>query len=84
MPRSEELPSWMNTDKARDIATYRAVGYSQKQIADELGISQQTVSRYLRGLRDTAKGNDDLNKFFIGLILGGLGAALLAYLLRRK
>jgi len=70
--------------RRRDIAMYRAVGYSQSQIADQLGVSQQTVSRYLRGLRDTAKRNDDLNKFFIGLILGGLGAALIAYLIRKK
>jgi len=74
----------MNTDKARNIALYRAVGYSQKQIADQLGISQQTVSRYLRGLHDTAKREDDLNKFIIGVILGGVGVAFIAYLLSRK
>ena len=87
VPRSQqlqELPTWMNPDRARNIALYRALGYSQGEIAGEVGISQQTVSRYLQGLHETAKDSDDLQKFFIGLIIGGLGAALLGYLLSKK
>lgn len=74
----------MKPDRARSIALYRALGYSQEEIAEELNISQQTVSRYLNGLHESAKGADDLEKFFVGLIIGGIGAALLAYLIGKK
>ncbi len=90
MRRSQELlelPEWMNTDRARNIALYRSLGYSQEEIAEELRISQQTVSRYLAGLRKTAEdaqGTDDLQKLFIGLIIGGFSVALLAYFLKQK
>ena len=90
MRRSQEvlqLPEWMNADRARNIALYRSLGYSQAEIGEELSISQQTVSRYLAGLRKTAEdaeGTDDLQKLFIGLIIGGFSVALLAYFLTKK
>ncbi len=45
MRRSQELlelPEWMNTDRARNIALYRSLGYSQEEIAEEL-LQSETV-----------------------------------------
>ncbi len=67
----------MDYEKAREIARYRALGYTQKEIAEQVGFSQQSVSRYLAALRDSASSSGNLDMFFVGLILGGIGAALL-------
>lgn len=78
--RQPELPDWMDVYRAQQIAKLRAAGYSQRDIAEELGISQQTVSRYLKGINEAAESSGDRD-FFIGLlILGALGVAFWAWL----
>ena len=72
-----ELPAWMDYEKTREIARYRALGYTQNEIAKQVGLSQQSVSRYLAALRDSASSSGNLDMFLLGLILGGIGAALL-------
>jgi hypothetical protein len=78
------LPEWMDERKAARMAQLRALGWSQARIAQDVGVSQQTVSRYLRGIEEAAEESDDLNAFFLGLLIGGLGVALAAYLAREK
>lgn len=70
------LPNWMDRGRASEIARLRALGYSQKEIAEELGVAQQTVSRYLKGINDAAHESGDLEQFFWLLLLGTLGYAL--------
>ncbi len=76
------LPAWMDYEKARQISKYRALGYTQEEVARTVGVSQQTVSRYLSTIRDQAQRSEDADGFFLGLILGGLAAAFLIGLLR--
>jgi predicted transcriptional regulator len=58
------------------IMKMRALGYSQEEIAREMGITQSAVSQRIQGIRKKAQelGSDD--KAFWGLLLG-LGAAYL-------
>lgn len=74
----------MNLERARQIAKLRAVGYSQADIAEELGISQQTVSRYLKGINDAAQESGDRDAFIAALLVGAIGIGLLWMLLRRS
>ncbi len=78
------LPTWMDYEKARQISQYRGLGFSQEDIAVRLGLSQQTVSRYLSGLREQAERSDNTDQFFLGLIIGGITAALLIGLLSSR
>jgi len=68
----------------------RAVGWSQKDIANMLGVSQQVVAYHLKKLREESKKKDP-DEVFNSAILGGLaigagvGAAamMLAQLLKK-
>jgi hypothetical protein len=83
-PDKLDLPDWMDLEKARRIASLRALGYRQAEIARKVKVSQQTVSRYLKKIQDAAKKGGDDEAFFAGLILGGIGAALLYKLLQKR
>ncbi len=74
----------MDYEKARQISKYRALGYTQGDIARRVGLSQQTVSRYLSTIRDQAQDSENADTFFLGLILGGIAAAFLIGLLRSR
>lgn len=63
----------MDPRRAAQIAQLRALGYSQRAIAQRLGISQQTVSRYQKGINQAANEADDLQEFLMGLLILGLG-----------
>lgn len=78
-----DLPDWMDQDQARQIARLRGLGYKQHQIADRIGVSQQTVSRYVQEIRKAALrreeegGTESLEDFFLVLALGYMGYKLL-------
>ncbi|MEE9173655.1 MAG: helix-turn-helix domain-containing protein [Thermoplasmata archaeon] len=74
----------MDYEKARQISKYRALGYTQEDIAGRVGLSQQTVSRCLSTIRDQAQDSENADTFFLGLILGGIAAAFLIGLLRSR
>jgi transcriptional regulator with XRE-family HTH domain len=76
------LPGWMDRYRASRIARLRALGYSQKEIAAELGVSQQTVSRYLKGINEAARQSENRDQF-LGALLAIGGAALIAWLLNQ-
>ncbi len=77
-----ELPSWMDQEKAKRIVELRGIGYKQKEIAREMNTSQQTVSRYLTEIKKQAEESENLDKFFLGLFLGGIGGALLGTIIK--
>lgn len=83
VPPVANLPAWMDEGKARRIAQLRALGYTQKQIADQVGVSQQTVSRYLAEIRGAADNADDLEKFLLALLLGSAALAFLSELAKQ-
>lgn len=76
------LPSWMDRYKASRMAQLRALGYPQGRIAEELGVSQQTVSRYFREIRLAADRSGDADRFLWGLLLAGAGVAAVVGLAR--
>jgi transcriptional regulator with XRE-family HTH domain len=59
----------MGPDKLATIAKMRALGYSQREIAEEIGVSQPSVAYQLRKLkRMSRKGSKDevLSKVLLG------------------
>lgn len=66
----------MDRGRASEIVRLRALGYSQSDIASQLHVSQQTVSRYLRGINEAAEEHGDLEQFLWLLLLGAMGYAL--------
>ncbi len=63
----------MDRQRAAQVARLRALGYSQTDIAGQLGISQQTVSRYQKGINQAAAESDDVQEFLMALLIVGLG-----------
>ena len=55
------------------MVVLRGLGYSQEQIASELGVTQNTVSYYLSRFEERAK-REGPTVVFWSLVLGPLGA----------
>ena len=71
----------MDASKLATIAKMRALGYSQREIADEIGVSQPSVAYQLRKLkRMSLKGSKDevLSKVFLGGFVDSLSGSALA------
>ena len=66
----------LSPQQIASLMKLRGIGWSQKEIADTLGTSQQVVAYHLKKMRDDSrqKGADDV---FSAALLGGLamGAA---------
>lgn len=67
--RDPELPESMDRDLLKDIMIYRALGYQQREIADELHTSQQTVSRYLNEIKSMSRNYDNPRSVFYGIFM---------------
>ena len=74
----------MDASKLATIAKMRALGYNQREIADEIGVSQPSVAYQLRKLKGmAAEGLRDevLSKVLLSGFLDSLsGSALLRFL----
>jgi transcriptional regulator with XRE-family HTH domain len=74
----------MEPGKLATMAKMRALGYSQREIAEEIGVSQPSVAYQLRKLkRKSAEGSKDelLAKILLGGFLDSLsGSALVRFL----
>ena len=71
----------MGPGKLATIAKMRALGYSQREIAEEIGVSQPSVAYQLRKLkRMSLKGSKDevLSKVFLGGFVDSLSGSALA------
>ena len=71
----------MEPGKLATIAKMRALGYSQREIADEIGVSQPSVAYQLRKLkRMSRKGSKDevLSKVLLGGFVDSLSGSALA------
>lgn len=82
MTSGVNLPIWMDQYKASRMVQLRALGYTQSEIAEQLGISQQTVSKYLAEVNKKARSAKDPVEFLWALLMIGAGVALLGTLLR--
>ena len=63
------------------IMKLRALGYSQIEIAEQLGITQSAISQRLTNIREKAKTMENDDKAFWYLLFGIGGAILLGKLL---
>lgn len=73
----------LNKYEIRQIIQMRGLGYTQQEIADQLGVSRKTVENHLRRLREQAKETeaDNLDDLFWGIVVGAGALALLSILL---
>ena len=64
----------LDAKQLADLLKLRAIGWSQKDIAEAMGISQQVVAYQLKKLKEASlkKGVDDV---FSAALLGGLAGA---------
>ena len=71
----------MDASKLATIAKMRALGYSQREIADEIGVSQPTVAYQLRKLKQRVKDrsrDEVLSKVLLGGFVDSLSGSALA------
>ena len=69
-----------------ELLKLRAIGYSQKEIAEAIGTSQQVVAYQLKKLKEDAKkkGADDVfSAALLGGLVGAAGGFALAVLLEQ-
>jgi predicted transcriptional regulator len=52
------MPKQLSESKVAKIHAYRAMNYSQRDIADVMGISKQTVTNYLKSTEAEAQRAD--------------------------
>tara|TARA_B100001079_G_scaffold193523_1_gene167278 strand:- start:702 stop:989 length:288 start_codon:yes stop_codon:yes gene_type:complete len=67
--------------KLATIAKMRALGYSQREIAEEIGMSQPSVAYQLRKLKQRVKGrscDEVLSKVLLGGFIDSLSGSALA------
>ena len=69
--------------KIAQIAKLRALGYSQKEIADKLGISQTAVAYHLKKLKELSekKGNDEAFNIILAALFGIGAGMVIEYLI---
>jgi predicted transcriptional regulator len=71
----------MDLGKVATIAKMRALGYSQREIADEIGVSQPSVAYQLRKLKQRVKDrsrDEVLSKVLLGGFIDSLSGSALA------
>ena len=74
----------MESEKIATIAKMRALGYNQREIAEEIGVSQPSVAYQLRKLKRMSVGSSKdevLSRVLLGGFLDSLsGSALMKFL----
>ena len=71
----------MEPSKLATIAKMRALGYSQREIAEEIGVSQPSVAYQLRKLKQRVKDrsrDEVLSKVLLGGFIDSLSGSALA------
>jgi len=71
----------MDLGKVATIAKMRALGYSQREIAEEIGVSQPSVAYQLRKLKQRVKDrsrDEVLSKVLLGGFIDSLSGSALA------
>lgn len=68
----------LSQNQIKAIIQLRGMGYTQQEIADELGISKRTVQNHLRQIREQADEADDRDELFWNILIGAGALALLS------
>ena len=75
----------MDLGKVATIAKMRALGYRQREIAEEIGVSQPSVAYQLRKLKQSVKDrsrDEVLSKVLLGGFIDSLSGSVLARFLQ--
>ena len=75
----------MEPKKIATIVKMRALGWSQREIADEIGVSQPSIAYQLRKLKQESEGgskDEILSKVLLGGFLDSLSGSALARFLQ--
>jgi len=67
------MPAKLDDEIRGEIVRLRALDYDKQEIAEELGVSRNTVSRHLQEVREEAEESGDSNS----VVLEAIGAAAL-------
>lgn len=75
------MPAKLDKETRGQIVRLRALDYDKQEIAEELGISRNTVSRHLEEIQEEAQEAEDpdavvLDAILAGMIAGGVGYAV--------
>lgn len=63
------LPDYIDKPKLKDVMIYRSIGYTQSEIAEEVDVSQRTVSRYLNEVKDLSARHENPKAVFYGIFI---------------
>ena len=69
LERQIDLPDYIDKAKLRDIMIYRAIGYNQTEVAEQVDVSQRTVSRYLNEIQEIAERQNDPKTAFYAIFI---------------
>jgi len=56
------MPKQLSNEQRREILKLRALDYTKEEIADEVGVSRNTVSRHLTDMREEIESHDSDNQ----------------------
>ena len=74
----------LNHEDIRQMVQMRGMGYTQQEIANELGISKKTVQVHLSRLKKQSKETDDLDDLFWTILVGAGALAIFSKLFGKK
>lgn len=64
------MPAPIPDEVRSAIVVHAALGYSQREIADRLGVSRNTVRKYLRRTREVVEASDDPEGILADVVRG--------------
>jgi predicted transcriptional regulator len=64
------MPAAIDATKRADIIYYSALGYTQQEISDVVGVSRNTIRKYRRAAREAVEDADDPRQTLVEILLG--------------
>lgn len=62
------MPAEIDDEKRSRIVFYSALGYTQEEIGDEVGVSRNTIVKYRRRAREAVESADDPRETLVSII----------------
>ena len=62
------MPAALDYDARSRIAYYSALGYTQQEISEEVGVSRTTVRKYRAKIRDAVESSDDPRETLVAML----------------
>jgi predicted transcriptional regulator len=64
------MPAAITDDQRNRIVYYAALGYTRSDIAEEVGVSRNTVRKYLREARETVESSEGPEETLAAMVRG--------------